>query len=216
VSMASFSTGLFEALPIVGILRGLPAHALRPVIEAVREGGLANLEITMNTPGAAEQIRAACDMAGPNLNIGAGTVTGLRILDEARSAGASFIVTPTLAPVVIERCLQDHVPVFPGALAPTEIQRAWELGATVVKVFPADVLGLGYFKRLKECLPHVRLMPTGGVDVNTLADYAKAGAAAFGVGTPLFRPDRIAAQDWDWLRNQCRAFAEAYRAAQQP
>ena len=213
--MGSFSTGRFEELPIIGILRGLHPNALQPVVEAVREGGLANLEFTMNTPGAAEQIRVACEIAGPNLNIGAGTVTDLRILDEARGAGASFIVTPTLAPAVIERCLQDHVPIFPGALTPTEIQRAWELGATVVKVFPADVLGPGYFRRLKECLSHVRLMPTGGVDVNTLAVYAKAGASAFGVGTPLFRADRIAAQDWDWLRNQCRAFAQAYRTAQE-
>ena len=207
---APFSTKLFEQLPIVGILRGLPAEKLRHVVEAVRDGGLTNLEITMNTPGAADQIRAAREIAGSALNIGAGTVTNLQSLEDAFSAGASFIVTPTLVPAVIERCVQLKVPVFPGAFSPTEIQSAWELGATMVKIFPADTLGPGYLRSLKAPLPHLKLMPTGGVDVTTLAAYAQAGADAFGVGSPLFRAERIAACDWEWLRNQCRAFAGAY------
>jgi 2-dehydro-3-deoxyphosphogluconate aldolase/(4S)-4-hydroxy-2-oxoglutarate aldolase len=208
---APFSTKLFSQLPIVGILRGLPPEKLGPVVEAVRDGGLTNLEITMNTPGAAEQIRAAREIAGSALNIGAGTVTNLQSLEDALAAGASFIVTPTLVPAVIERCVQLKVPVFPGAFSPTEIQSAWELGATMVKIFPADALGPGYLRSLKAPLPHLKLMPTGGVDVTTLAAYAQAGADAFGVGSPLFRAERIAADDWEWLRNQCRAFAKVYR-----
>src|SRR5471030_355070 len=213
---APFSTKLFEQLPIVGILRGLPAKKLRPVVEAVREGGLTNLEITMNTPGAVNQIRAAREIAGSALNIGAGTVTNLQSLDDALSAGASFIVTPTLMPAVIERCVRLKVPIFPGAFSPTEIQQAWELGATMVKIFPADTLGPGYLRSLKAPLPHLKLMPTGGVDVTTLSAYAQAGADAFGVGSPLFRAERIAADDWEWLRNQCRAFAEAYHKTKSP
>jgi 2-dehydro-3-deoxyphosphogluconate aldolase/(4S)-4-hydroxy-2-oxoglutarate aldolase len=213
---APFSTKLFSQLPIVGILRGLPPEKLRPVVEAVREGGLTNLEITMNTPGAAEQIRAAREIAGNALNIGAGTVTNLQSLEDALAAGASFIVTPTLVPAVIARCVQLKAPVFPGAFSPTEIQSAWELGATMVKIFPADALGPGYLRSLKAPLPHLKLMPTGGVDVTTLAAYAQAGADAFGVGSPLFRAERIAADDWEWLRNQCRAFAEAYRKTKSP
>ena len=213
---APFSTKLFEQLPIVGILRGLPAEKLRHVVEAVRDGGLTNLEITMNTPGAAEQIRSAREIAGGALNIGAGTVTNLQSLDDALAAGASFIVTPTLVPAVIERCVQLKVPVFPGAFSPTEIQQAWELGATMVKIFPADALGPSYLRSLKAPLPHLKLMPTGGVDVDTLAAYAQAGADAFGVGSPLFRAERIAADDWEWLRNQCRAFAEVYRKTKSP
>ena len=208
---APFSNELFKQIPVVGILRGLAAEKLRPVVEAFRDGGLTNLEITMNTSGAGEQIRAACDIAGSALNIGAGTVTSLRLLDEALAAGASFIVTPTLAIPVIERCVQSGVPVFPGAFSPTEILRAWELGATMVKIFPADVLGPGYIKSLKAPLPHVRLMPTGGVDLNTLEAYTKAGGDGFGIGTPIFHAGRIAANDWEWLQNQCRAFAEACR-----
>jgi 2-dehydro-3-deoxyphosphogluconate aldolase/(4S)-4-hydroxy-2-oxoglutarate aldolase len=209
----SFSTNLFQQLPIVGILRGLPAEKLRPVVEAVLEGGLTNLEITMNTPGAADQIRAERQLAGGAVNIGAGTVTSLQLLDVALAAGASFIVTPTIVPAVVERCVQLKVPVFPGAFSPTEIQQAWELGATMVKVFPADTLGPGYLRSVKAPQPHLKLMPTGGVDVSNLEAYAQAGADAFGVGSPLFRAERIAANDWEWLRNQCRAFAAAYRKA---
>lgn len=210
-----FSTDRFQQLPIVGILRKLPATKLRPVIDAIRDGGLTNLEITMNTPGATDQIRSACEIGGSDLNIGAGTVTDLGLLEEALTAGASFIVTPTVAVPVIERCRQLKVPVFPGALSPSEVVRAWELGATIVKVFPADLFGPAYLRSLKAPWPYLRLMPTGGVDVATLEAYAKAGADAFGIGGPLFHAERIAAQDWGWLRNQCRAFACAYRTTQQ-
>jgi len=210
-----FSQELFQRLPIVGILRGLPATQLRPVVEAVCEGGLTNLEITMNTPDAADQIQVAREIAGRALNLGAGTVTDLRLLEEALSAGAGFIVTPTVVAPVVERCRQLKVPVFPGAFSPTEIVRAWELGATMVKIFPAEFLGPAYLRSLKAPLPHLKLMPTGGVDLATLEAYAKAGADAFGVGSPLFRAERLAAHDWEWLRHQCRAFAEAYRNAKQ-
>jgi 2-dehydro-3-deoxyphosphogluconate aldolase / (4S)-4-hydroxy-2-oxoglutarate aldolase len=210
-----FNQELFQQLPIVGILRGLPADRLRPVVEAVRDGGLTNLEITMNTPGAVDQIRAACEIAGGALNLGAGTVTSVQLLEEALAAGASFIVTPTVAVPVIERCGRLKVPVFPGAFSPTETQRAWGLGATMVKVSPAEFLGPAYVRSLKAPLPQVKLMPTGGVDVATLETYAKAGADAFGVGSPLFRAERIAAQDWEWVRNQCRAFSRAYQKTRQ-
>jgi 2-dehydro-3-deoxyphosphogluconate aldolase/(4S)-4-hydroxy-2-oxoglutarate aldolase len=211
----AFSSELLEQMPIVGILRGLPPDKLRPVVEAIRDGGLTNLEVTMNTPGAAEQIRAARDLAGGSLNVGAGTVTDLGRLEEALAAGASFIVTPTLSEPVIHRCIQLGVPVFPGALSPGEVMRAWEVGATMVKVFPADAYGPEYLARLKGLSPDLRLMPTGGVDVTTLESYARAGADAFGVGSPLFRAERIAAADWDWVREQARAFANAYRKIKQ-
>ena len=206
-----FSQELFQQLPIIGILRGLAATRLRSVVEAVGDGGVTNLEITMNTPGAADQIQVAREIAGSALNIGAGTVTDLRLLEDALSAGASFIVTPTVAVPVIERCRQLQVPVFPGAFSPTEIVRAWELGATMVKLFPAEFLGPAYLRRLKTPLPQLKLMPTGGVDVVTLEAYAKAGADAYGVGSSLFHAERMAAQDWEWLRDQCCAFAGAYR-----
>lgn len=204
-----FSSELFERVPIVGILRGLAARHLSPAVQAVLEGGLTNLEVTMNSPGAADQIRQAAELAGPRMNVGAGTVTSLARLEEARQAGASFIVTPTVSPEVIARCVELGLPVFPGALTPTEILQAWQLGATAVKVFPADLFGPNYIRSVLAPLSEVRLMPTGGIDITNLADYWKAGARSFGVGTPLFRPDRIAAEDWAWLMQQAARFVDA-------
>jgi 2-dehydro-3-deoxyphosphogluconate aldolase/(4S)-4-hydroxy-2-oxoglutarate aldolase len=208
-----FNSPRFEAIPLVGILRGIAPEKLRSVVEAALGGGLVNLEITMNSIGAADQIRVAREIAGDRMNVGAGTVTSLGLLTEAVDAGASFIVTPTITVPVIEKCVEWGIPVFPGAFSPTEVVRARDLGATMVKVFPADVLGPSYIRSLKAPLPDLRLMPTGGVDLTTLGAFAEAGADAFGVGSPLFRPERIAAGDWDWLQKQCRLFAEACRAA---
>ena len=207
----SFSHPLFRQVPVVGILRGLTADQIAPVVTAARDGGLTNLEITMNTPGAVDQIRAALKIAGSALNIGAGTVTNLDLLDAALAAGASFIVTPIVGTRVIERCVKLGVPIFPGAFSPTEIFKAWELGATMVKVFPAETLGPGFIKNVKAPCPQLRLMPTGGVDLTTLEAYKKAGADAYGVGSPLFRPERLAAADWPWLQQQCAQFAQAAR-----
>jgi 2-dehydro-3-deoxyphosphogluconate aldolase/(4S)-4-hydroxy-2-oxoglutarate aldolase len=209
---ADFSIRLFHQAPIVGILRGLAADKIRPVVAAAGEGGLTNLEITMNTAGAAAQIRAARQVGGKDMNIGAGTVTTLALLDAALKSGASFIVTPIVVPHVIQRCVVLGVPVFPGALTPTEIAQAWDMGATMVKIFPADAFGPQYLRSLKGPLPQVRLMPTGGVDRKTLAAYAQAGADAYGIGTPLFRPERMAANDWPWLRKECAAFVSTLNA----
>ncbi|MBI2927355.1 MAG: bifunctional 4-hydroxy-2-oxoglutarate aldolase/2-dehydro-3-deoxy-phosphogluconate aldolase [Verrucomicrobia bacterium] len=209
----TFSWELFNRLPVVGILRGFDRYQLVKITEAARRGGLTNLEITMNTPGAAEQIQQATAQAGSAMNIGAGTVLSLDDLEQALAAGASFIVTPVVNDVVIRRCKELDVPVFPGAFTPTEIVRAWELGAALVKVFPAEVLGPAFIKAVKAPLPHVKLMPTGGVDLKTLPEYLRVGADAFGVGSPLFKQDRIVAGDWPRVEAQCRAFVEAYAAA---
>ncbi|MCI0536360.1 MAG: bifunctional 4-hydroxy-2-oxoglutarate aldolase/2-dehydro-3-deoxy-phosphogluconate aldolase [Verrucomicrobiales bacterium] len=180
------------------------------IVAAARRGRLTNLEITMNTPGAAEQIQEAIILANGQLNIGAGTVTSPAVLEEALRAGASFIVTPTLNASVVDRCVQVQVPVFPGAFSPNEVVRAWELGATMVKIFPAETLGPAYIRSLKAPLPEIKLLPTGGVNLATLPEFLKAGADGFGVGSPLFDPKRIESGDWPWLEAQCRAFAEAY------
>jgi 2-dehydro-3-deoxyphosphogluconate aldolase/(4S)-4-hydroxy-2-oxoglutarate aldolase len=173
------------------------------------------VEITMNTPDAAAQIRAACEVSQGAFNVGAGTVTSLELLEQALEAGASYIVTPTIVEPVVQRCVTARLPVFPGAFSPDEIVRAWEMGSTCVKLFPADAFGPHYLRELKQRFPQIRLMPTGGVDVHTLALYAQAGADAFGVGSPLFRAERIAAKDWPWITEQCRAFRQAYQSAKE-
>ena len=125
-------------------------------------------------------------------------------------AGASFIVTPAVNEGVIRKCVELGVPVFPGAFSPGEIYRAWELGATMVKVFPADHAGPGYFRMIRGTWPEVKLLPTGGVSLKTLEGYAGL-ADGFGVGSPLFHPERLARSDWGWVEDRTREFCEAVR-----
>ena len=209
----SFSRELFQELPIVGILRGFTLGQMKEIVRAALRGGLRNIEITMNTPDAARQLREAVTVAEGRLNIGAGTVINLELLDQALAAGASFIVTPTVEPKVITECANQKIPVFPGAFSPTEVVRAWELGAMMVKIFPAESVGPGYIRAVKAPLPHIKLLPTGGVDLKSFPDFLKSGADGFGIGSPLFDRKRVESGDWTWVEAQCRAFAETYRQA---
>ena len=208
-----FKPDLFQKLPVVGILRFFKKEAVEKLVPASMAGGLCNVEVTMNSEGATDLIRLAKDLMGERGNVGAGTVTTLAALDQALAAGASFIVTPAVVTDVITACVQKKIPVMPGAMTPTEILSAWRLGATMVKVFPADQLGPGHLKAVKAPFPEIPLMPTGGVTVETLPAFKKAGADAVGVGSPLFDPKQVAAGNWDWFREQAARFAEAWKAS---
>ncbi len=210
--MKRFDDERFRRMPVVGILRGFGAEAIAGALEAGVRGGLGTVEITVDTPGAFERIREAVGRFGGALNVGAGTVTSVDLLDRALKAGAMFVVTPTLVGGVIERCVARSIPVFPGAMSPTEVLRAWEMGARLVKVFPAETTGPGHLRALKDILPQVGLMPTGGVTAGGLGEWVRAGASGVGVGGPLFARDRMEAGDWGWVEAQCRAFSEAWRA----
>ena len=211
-----FHEDRFRAMPVVGILRFFPLAQVEQLVPAVMAGGLVNLEVTLNSPGASDLIRCARELVGDQGNVGAGTVTSMAGLEAALEAGASFIVTPVVLPEVIRACVDRGVPVFPGAMTPTEIFTAWNLGATMVKVFPADQLGPGHLKAVKAPFPEIPLMPTGGVTVETLPAFRAAGADAFGVGGPLFDPRRVAAGDWDWFRQRAGQFREAWRSCAGP
>lgn len=205
-----FNDTLFRSMPIVGILRFFPRDQVEHLVPAVVDGGLVNLKVTLNSPGAADLIRLTRDLLGPRGNVGAGTVTSMQGLDLALEAGASFIVTPVVLPEVIRACVERGVPVMPGAMTPTEIFTAWNLGASLVKVFPADQLGPGHLRAVKAPFPEIRLMPTGGVTVETLPAFRDAGADAFGVGSPLFDPRQVAAGNWDWFRQRASRFCESF------
>jgi len=208
-----FDEEAFHKLPVIGILRGFTAGEAERLVRASVEGGLRNIEVTMNSPGAEEQIRKAREVAGPGVNVGAGTVVTLAALKGALRAGAGFIVTPALVPEVVRACVERKIAVFPGAMTPTEILQAWHLGATMVKVFPADRLGPEFIKAVKAPFPEIPLLPTGGITVETLGAFKKAGASAFGVGSPLFDKKRAAAEDWPWFRDQAARFVQAYAQA---
>jgi 2-dehydro-3-deoxyphosphogluconate aldolase/(4S)-4-hydroxy-2-oxoglutarate aldolase len=209
----AFNPEQFRHLPVVAILRFFRRAEVEKLVPASMAGGLRNIEVTMNSEGAEDLIRLTCELVGGQGNVGAGTVTTVEEMTRALKAGASFIVTPAVIPEVIRGCVERQVPVMPGAMTPTEILTAWRLGATIVKVFPADQLGPGHIKALKAPFPQIPLMPTGGVTVETLPAFKKAGADAFGVGGSLFDPKQATAGNWDWFREQAARFATAYGSA---
>ncbi|MBM3290551.1 MAG: bifunctional 4-hydroxy-2-oxoglutarate aldolase/2-dehydro-3-deoxy-phosphogluconate aldolase [Candidatus Hydrogenedentes bacterium] len=184
------------------------------VVEAVAEGGVRCIELTMTTPGALQALELASKkLADADVLLGVGTVLDAETCRMAILAGAQFIVTPTLAPAVAQMARRYGKPVALGALTPTEILAAWEAGADAVKVFPSSVGGPDYIKAIKGPLPQIPLMPTGGVEVNNVADFLKAGAFALGVGGNLVSKKLVDAKDFAGLTKNARAFADAVAAA---
>lgn len=179
----------FEKLPIIGILRGTEAGNIEPLVEAVVSSGLKTIEITMNSPKAAESIRRMVKAASGRLTVGAGTVLTMNDLRSALDAGATFIVMPTLIREVTEYCVKKKIPVFPGALTPQEIFEAWKSGATMVKVFPAKCFGPSYFKEIKGPFQDVRLLACGGVTPDNIGSFFQAGASAVAFGASIFKKE---------------------------
>lgn len=196
---AAFSWTLFQQMPVIGILRNIaPLHSEK-IAELYFESGFTTLEITMNSPGAAATISSLSERFSDRLNIGAGTVCTLEDLEEAISAGASFIVTPVLSEDVIKAAVIKNIPIFPGAFTPSEIYKAWMLGASMVKVFPATVLGPEFIRDVLAPLPYLKLIPTGGVSIDNFNSFLKAGAAGVGVGSTLFPGNLIKEEKWEKL-----------------
>src|SRR6185312_16427567 len=195
-----FSWDLFNQVPIVGIMRNISLQHAESIAPIYYQSGLTTLEVTMNSAGAEEIIAALVSRYGDKLNIGAGTVCTMDELERALNAGARFIVSPIVNEEVISTCVAQNVPVFPGAFTPSEIYKAWGLGATMVKVFPATTLGPGYIREVLGPLSHISLVPTGGINLENFTAYLAAGAKAVGIGSHLFPKSILASEDWDKLR----------------
>ncbi len=193
---------------IVSIIRAKSGEQLVEVAKALYEGGIDVIEVTFTVPGVLDIISAVKKELGDRILLGAGTVLDTESARAAILAGAEFIVTPTVKPEVIQLCNRYSKAVMPGAFTPTEILTAWEAGADFVKVFPADVGGPGYLKAVHGPLPQVRLLPTGGVDLNTLPAFVKAGASAVGLGSALVEKSAVESGDMDRIRS----LAEQYVA----
>jgi 2-dehydro-3-deoxyphosphogluconate aldolase/(4S)-4-hydroxy-2-oxoglutarate aldolase len=194
----TFDLEKFEYLPLVGIMRKPPTESLMRITGLYRDCGFGTLELTLNTPGATELIRQM-RQSFPEMNIGAGTVCSMPQAEEALSAGATFIVSPILDEQMIRHCRDRGLAVFPGAFSPTEVYRAWEAGATMVKLFPAGQLGPAYVRELLAPLDDIRLMAVGGIHADNCSAYLKAGASGLGMGSGLFPPGLIAQQNWNEL-----------------
>src|SRR5947207_7197712 len=172
-----------RATGLIPVVRAESADLAMRAVEAIKAGGVDVLEVTMTVPGAIDVIAKLAATFGTEVVIGAGTVLDPDTADKCLQAGAQFIVSPALNEDTISFCRRNDVAVFPGALTPTEVVRAWNAGADAVKIFPAGAVGgASYLRALKAPLPQIELIPTGGVSLKTAADFSKAGGVALVVG----------------------------------
>ena len=201
---------------LVAVVRSESPEQLARVVAALAEGGVTAAEITFTVPDAVSVIRQVRRELGDKVVLGAGTVLDPETARAALLAGAEYLVSPVVNLEVIRLARRYDKVVMPGAFTPTEVLSAWEAGADVVKVFPAEVGGPSYLKALKGPLPQVRLMPTGGVDLNTAEAFLKAGACCLGVGGQLVEPKAVKEGNFDRLRelaSQYAAIVKRVRAA---
>jgi 2-dehydro-3-deoxyphosphogluconate aldolase/(4S)-4-hydroxy-2-oxoglutarate aldolase len=198
---------------VMAIVRFHRSEELVKVAQAIRAGGVDVIEFTMTTPNALGIIEVSATEFGEEVLLGAGTVLDPETARAAILSGARYIVSPTSNPQVIELCHRYGVIVVPGALTPTEILTAWEMGADLVKVFPAAGMGPGYIKAILSPLPQVKLLPTGGVSLRNAAQFIKAGAVAVAAGSSLVDRKAVAERDFDRLTEMARRFVTAIREA---
>jgi 2-dehydro-3-deoxyphosphogluconate aldolase / (4S)-4-hydroxy-2-oxoglutarate aldolase len=196
---------------IVAVVRAESGEQLVNVVRALAEGGVTAAEITFTVPGAIEVIGRVRRELGDAIVLGAGTVLDPETARAALLAGAEYLVSPTVNLDVIRMARRYDKVVMPGAFSPTEILSAWEAGADVVKVFPADVGGPGYLKAVHGPLPQIRLMPTGGVDLTTAEPFLKAGACCLGLGGSLVEAKAVAAGDFGCIRDLAAQFVAIVR-----
>jgi 2-dehydro-3-deoxyphosphogluconate aldolase/(4S)-4-hydroxy-2-oxoglutarate aldolase len=199
---------------ILPVVRAASSDEALAAVEAIREGGIPVLEITMTVPGAVKIIKDLVLRLGDDALVGAGTVIDSDTARACVDAGASFIVSPALDIPTIETCRILGVPIFPGAMTPTEVLTAWKAGADAVKVFPANAVGgATYLKSLKAPLPQIELIPTGGVSLKNIADFIHAGALAVGVGADLVDVNAIRNGDAASITAKAREYVAAVAAA---
>jgi len=198
--------GLIRETGVIAIMRAQSSDQLIEAADAIRAGGLRVIEVTMTTPGALGVVEQAAKRYGDQVLFGAGTVLDAETARAAILAGAGFVVAPTLSLPVIALCNRYSIPVVPGCFTPTEMLTAWEAGADMVKLFPADIGGPDLVKAILAPLPQLQIVPVGGVDLGTAADFIRKGAAALGVGGALVNQKLLDAGDMVELTRRAEAF----------
>jgi 2-dehydro-3-deoxyphosphogluconate aldolase / (4S)-4-hydroxy-2-oxoglutarate aldolase len=202
-----------EALGVVAVIRLKEPARLRAVVDAMAEGGVRALEVTMTVPGAVELIRGLAPALPAGFLLGAGTVTDRATARAVIDAGAAFVVGPVFRPEVIALCHESDVAVMPGCFSPTEILAAHECGADIVKVFPATMLGPQFIRDVRAPLPQVKLMPTGGVSLDNAGEWIRAGAVAVGIGSALLDATAIDSGRFEVIAANARRVVENVAAA---
>lgn len=193
---------------IVAVIRADNGEVLADVTEALVAGGVTAIEVTFTVPKAHKVLEYVADRFGDKIQLGAGTVLDAETARVAILAGAEFIVSPIVDIPTIEISHRYDKAMMPGALTPTEVVKAWQAGADVVKIFPSDLTGPGYLKALKGPLPQIRMMPTGGVNLDTANAFLKAGACALGVGGSLVEKSAIASGNMDRIRDLAKQYVD--------
>jgi 2-dehydro-3-deoxyphosphogluconate aldolase/(4S)-4-hydroxy-2-oxoglutarate aldolase len=203
-----------EQVGLIPVLRASSVELGHALVEAMMAGGVTVVEVTMTVPNALTLLRDLKQKHGDRLLLGSGTVTDAAQAEATIEAGAEFVVSPSLHPEVIAATKKLGKVSIPGALTPTEVITAWRAGADYVKVFPCSAMGgASYLKSLRAPFPELKLIPTGGVTLQTAADFLKAGARALGVGTDLVNAAAVAEGKPEIVTNAARAYLEVIRAA---
>ena len=198
---------------IIAVVRAKKAAQAMPIAEALLAGGVIAVEITMTTPDALAAIQEVSEKLGERALIGVGTVLDATTCRAAIACRAEFVVSPICRAELAHITNAAHKPVMLGAYTPTEAQFAHEVGADFVKIFPADGLGPNYIRALRAPLPHLRIVPTGGVDLNTIGDFLKAGCPAVGAGSSLITKEILEKEDWPQLTRRATEFVQAAKSA---
>jgi len=188
----------------VAVLRIKEPEKLKKVIEALADGGITIAEITMTVPNAIQLIEKMSNELDKNIIVGVGSVLNQQVAEDAIKAGAKYVVSPIFKKEIIETAHKYDVPAMPGCFTPTEIQTAYESGADIIKVFPADVLGMAFFKGILAPMPHLKLMPTGGVTLTNAGEWLKAGACAVGIGSALLDKEAIQNEKYEKLTENAK------------
>ncbi|TDT63612.1 bifunctional 4-hydroxy-2-oxoglutarate aldolase/2-dehydro-3-deoxy-phosphogluconate aldolase [Fonticella tunisiensis] len=196
---------------VCAIVRGTSADSLCKIADSLLEGGVKTIEVTFNTPGAAQMIEELVKKYGKEMLIGAGTVLDSETARTAILSGASFILSPTLNIEMIRMCQRYSVLPVPGVSTPTEALTAWENGARIVKVFPAGVFGPNYIKQLKGPLPQIDMMAVGAINLENFADFIKAGASSAGIGGELVNKKLVDEGNFAEISRRARAFVNAFK-----
>jgi 2-dehydro-3-deoxyphosphogluconate aldolase/(4S)-4-hydroxy-2-oxoglutarate aldolase len=203
------------ACGVIAVIRAASTESLLDVGRALLAGGVVSIEVTMTTPGALEGIRMLSQRLGREAIVGVGTVLDPDTCRRAIDAGARYVVSPHFDPQIVAATRELGAVSLPGAFSPTEILRAWHGGADVVKVFPSAGIGPSYFRDVLAPLPHVKLMPTGGVDPKNAGDWIRAGAVCVGAGASLMPKDAAAKKDWAAITANARTMVESVRKARE-
>jgi 2-dehydro-3-deoxyphosphogluconate aldolase / (4S)-4-hydroxy-2-oxoglutarate aldolase len=202
-----------EECGVVAIIRMQDTARVPAVVQALSNGGVRAIEITMTVPGAVESIRSIAETLPDDTLLGAGTVLDPATAAQVIDAGAQFIVAPVFDPDTIRACHERDVPIMPGCFTPTEMLAAWRLGADIIKVFPATRLGPSFLKDVRAPLPQLKLMPTGGVTAENAGEWISAGAAAVAIGSALVDAKTVAAGDYARIETTARLAIANVRAA---